>query len=179
MTLTRATLLDGDAILPLDDAKAHLRVLHDDEDDLIASLRDAAISHVERTSGVALAPSGWLWTMPRFPAWIELPMSPATELGNVTYLDSAGATQSYTGARLVGNVVYPAAGGVFPIAYMQASVSFTAGLTSPDKAPDLLAAVKIFLTHLYENRGATSDRPVSEIPLGVDALIQTYRQVLV
>jgi uncharacterized phiE125 gp8 family phage protein len=180
MGLTRVDALDGETILPLADAKLHLRVTHDDEDDLIASLRNAAVGHVERVSGVALAPGEWLWTMTRFPPWVDLPMQPVSALGDVTYLDSVGATQTYDDARLVGNAVYPAAEGVFPAAYAQASIAFTAGLTSPDDAPELIAAAKLLLGHLYENREAVNIGNITtELPFGVLALIDTYRKVLV
>lgn len=61
MTLTRLTAIDGDTILPLVDAKLHLRVTHDEEDTLIASLRNAACEYVERVSGVALAEAEYRW----------------------------------------------------------------------------------------------------------------------
>lgn len=179
MTLTRLTPINGDAILSLADAKAHLRVLHDDEDTLISALRDAAISHVERVSGVVLASADFRWTQRSFPARVDLPISPVTALGDVEYLDADGATQVYVDARLVDASVYPAAGGYWPIAYGSASITFTAGLASADSAPELLAAVKLMLGHLYNNREAVTAENMTELPLAVDALIQTHRSVLV
>lgn len=180
MPLTRITPLDGDTILPLADAKAHLRVTHDDEDALISSLRDAAVGHVERVSGIALAEGDWLWSMRRFPARVDLPMGPVSALGDVSYLDSEGAEQTYADARLVGSSVFPAVNGSWPTAYEQASVEFTAGLASADEAPELVAAAKLLLGHLYENREAVNVGNITtELPLGVQALIDTYRAVLV
>ena len=76
--LTRVTPLDGESILPLADAKAHLRVLHDDEDTMIGQLRDAAISHVERVSGVALAEGDWRWSRSIFTTPVALPIGPVS-----------------------------------------------------------------------------------------------------
>jgi uncharacterized phiE125 gp8 family phage protein len=178
--LTRLTALDGDAILPLADAKLHLRVTHTDEDSLIGSLRDAAIAHVERVSGVALAEADYRWTMRAFPTRVDLPMRPVTELGDVTYHDEDGTATTYADARLVENSVYASLTEGWPYANGYAAVEFTAGLTSPDDEPDLLAAVKLLLAHLYENRGAVSVGDIAtELPLGVAALIGTHSAVLV
>lgn len=180
MTLTRVTPLDGEAILPLADAKLHLRVTHDEEDSLIEALRDAAVSHVERVSGIALAPGDWRWTLSRFPSRIELPIAPVTAVDGVTYLDADGASQTYTDARLVDGAVYPAAGGSWPYAYDGVTVEFTAGLSDPGEAPELTAAAKLMLGHLYAHREAVQvGQTPTELPLGVQALIDTYRKVLV
>lgn len=177
--LTRVTPLDGEAILPLADAKAHLRVLHDDEDALIEQLRDAAISHVERVAGVALSEGDWRWARSFFTTPVDLSIGPVLALGEVAYTDGDGEAATYTGARLVGNAAHPAWGESWPSAYGYAAVTFTAGLASPDDAPELIAAVKLMLGHLYANREAVSDKAMQEVPLAVDALIQTHRKVLV
>jgi uncharacterized phiE125 gp8 family phage protein len=177
MPLARLTALDGEAILPLADAKAHLRVTHSDENALIGSLRDAAIAHVERVSGVALAETEYRWTLRSFPTRIDLPMRPVTELGEVAYHDDDGEAATYNGARLIEGSVYASLDEAFPYANDYAAITFTAGLATPD--PDLLAAVKLMLTHLYENRAAAAEKPLTDIPLGVMALIDTHRQIVV
>ena len=181
MSLTRVTPLDGDSIIPLADAKLHLRVTHDEEDSLIETLRDAAVSHVERASGVALSSGTWRWPLSRFPSRIELPIAPVTVVDGVTYLDAEGASQTYAGARLIGGCVYPAAGGSWPYAYNGVTVEFTAGLSDPGEAPELIAAAKLMLGHLYSNReAANAGNMISrEVPLGVRSLIGTYLAVMV
>jgi uncharacterized phiE125 gp8 family phage protein len=180
MPLTRLTAIAGETILPLAQAKLHVRVTHDHEDGLIGSLRDAAISQVERVSGVALAESDWRWSTRAFCSRIDLPMEPATEVSEVTYHDEDGEAATYTGARLVDGSVYPAVGESWPSANGYAAVEFTAGLASPDDAPELLAAVKLLLAHFYENRGAVSvGDSATELPLGVRALIDTHLSILV
>lgn len=179
-TLTRVSALDGDAILTLAECKSHLRVTHSNEDTLITSLRNSAIGHVERVSGVALASGTWRWTMPRIPARIDLPMGPVTAIGDITYTDSNEAAATYSTGRLVYGSVHPALGDSWPVAnYGDVAIEFTAGLASATDAPELLAAVKLLLTHLYENRSATENGNVipREVPFGVDALIDDYRKV--
>ena len=179
-TLTRLSPVDGDTILPLASAKSHLRVLHNDEDADIASMRDEAIDHVERESGVALTPTQYRWVMPSFPSRIYLPIAPVTAVIAASYYDGDGVEQIYAGARLVGGSVIPAINGRWPTAYDYAAVEFTAGLSSPSAAPALLSAVKLMLGHLYEQRGGVNvGNIVTEVPLGVQALIDDYRAVLV
>lgn len=62
--LLRAELLvpPGDAVVTLSEAKDHLRVLHDDEDALIASLIETATAYLDGLDGVlgrALGPQTW------------------------------------------------------------------------------------------------------------------------
>lgn len=179
--LTRLTPLDGEAILPLEDAKASQRILHTAEDALLASFRDAAVSQVERASGVVLAEAQFLWTLPRFCARIDLPMRPVVSVDGVVYGSADGVEQAYSGARLVGGSVYPAAGGSWPAAYDYATVTFTAGMASPDLAPELIQAAKLLFGHFNVNREAVTVGPsqVNELPMAVDFLIGSHRQVMV
>jgi uncharacterized phiE125 gp8 family phage protein len=177
MSLIRLTPIDGEAILPIADCKEHLKVTHSIEDALIGSLRNAAIGYVEKTSGVALAAASFRWSMRDFPLRVTVPVRPVTALTSVTYYDAAGVVQTYSDARLIDGAVLAAAASTWPRAY-GAAVEFTAGLTSPDDAPDLIAAVKLMLTHLYQNRGAAQVTEVYEVPLGVNALIRPSRRRL-
>lgn len=138
--LRRLTQFNGEAVLPLADAKAHLRVLHDDEDGLIGSLRDAAVSHVEKSLGTAFGMASFEWVGGK-PAigWPVAPVSSEVEGDGVTTL--------------------------------------TAGYANPPA--DLLAAVKLMLGHLYAHREAATMDSVTELPLGVDALLHPYRRVMV
>lgn len=177
MRLSRLAPIDGETILPLADAKMHLRVTHDDEEALIASLRDAACEHVERVSGVALASADYRWEGSSFAQLSVLPLRPVTALIEAQYLDADGATQTYDGARLIGGAVYPAVNETWPVASGLASITFAAGDDCP---PDLLAAVKLLLGHFYANRETVVIGSISsELPMSVAALIETHRKVLV
>lgn len=178
MSLARLTSLDGEAILPIVEAKEHLRILNSAEDDTIAALRDAAVGHIERVSGIAMAPTEYRWTLRNFPTRIDLPILPVTELGDVNYLDSDGAEQPYADARLVGSAVYAAAGGSWPTAYGYAAVTFTAGLAIPTEAPELLTAAKLYL-EVLNDRGRSPVEVLKARERAVEALIDTYRAILV
>lgn len=176
MPLTRLTPLEGDAILSLEDAKEHLRV-DGDEDAVIAMYRDAAIAHIERISGVILAPAEFRWTVTALIGAIDLPIRPVTDILEIEHYDSNGALVAYDGGRLMEGQVIPAAGTGWPVAHGFASIRFAAGLATPAIAPDLLAAVKLMLGHFYANREAVSGT-MHQVPLGVAALVHPYQAAL-
>ena len=179
ITLRRLDPIDGEAILPLDDAKAHLRFLHDDEDADIQQKRNEAIAFVERGCGIPFLTTQYRWTMSRFCGRVELPMQPVASIDSVAYLDSLGVEQAYTNARLIEGAVFPAVSGSWPTAYDYASITFTAGPASDDDRATMLSAVKLMLGHLVKNREAVSvgmTRP-SELPLAVSSLIGQVRRI--
>lgn len=175
-TLQRIEAVDGEAILPLADLKAHLRVTSDSEDALIASLRNAAISHVERITSYSLAPADYRLTLQEFPAYFDLPMRPVIDVAEVAYHDADGTAALYADYRLVGGLAYPAIDGEWPTATGGVEVTFTAGLADPNEAPDLIAAVMLLVGHWYLNREAVNvGGTVTEMPLAVRSLTENYR----
>ena len=69
----------GEGMVSLGGMKAHLRVLHDDDDDLIGIYRDAAVDMVERYCGIALGPkTRVVWRGERLSSPIELGVWPVT-----------------------------------------------------------------------------------------------------
>lgn len=85
----------------LAEAKAHLRVDIDDDDDLITSLISAATGHVESATARALVSRTLDYYMPAFPSGckaqvIVLPASPLVSVTSLTYTDSAATTHTWT-----------------------------------------------------------------------------------
>lgn len=79
--LLRAELLvpPGDAVVTLGEAKDHLRVLHDDEDALIASLIETATAYLDGLDGVlgrALGPQTWRAVFSEGSCTDRLPIGP-------------------------------------------------------------------------------------------------------
>lgn len=131
----------------LDEAKAHLRVVHSFDDQLISSLITSAREVVELNTGRALAEAGYLWASDsgRFP--VELPLWPIETLSAVTYADDAG-------------VRHPITDYVFDV--NRSVLAFTAGTdrrslnveftTSPAVVPEALkSAIKLRVQAEYES----------------------------
>lgn len=174
----------------IDEAKAHLRVDHADEDALIHGLIRAAREYVENVTARTLITTTYDLSLPAFPScgYIEFPRSPVQSVTSVTYRDSAGASTTWgtsnylvDTAGLVGRLV-PAYGVSWPsfTAYPvnPVTVRFVAGYGAAGDVPEQLRqAMLLYLTHLYENRSATggASNAVREIDLGVRALLAQYR----
>ncbi|WP_375290403.1 head-tail connector protein [Qipengyuania sp.] len=177
MRLSRLSNFDGEAVLSLADAKAHLRVLHAEEDALIGALRDAAVQYVERASGIVLAPAEFRWEAPGFARADYFPVRPVTELLSVSYTDGAGDPVDYEGAVVVMERLRPAPGMAWPVAGT-VSIEFVAG--DDMVPPDLQVAVKLMLAHLFENRSAVTTGPTpTELPMAVNALIDQHRWIMI
>jgi len=168
-----------------DEAKRHCRVLHDDENDLIDGLIVAAREWVENFTGHTLVQREVTQRLscfrhPRLFAWPIADDATVT----ATYVDSDGATQPLTGARLIfGNgwaELATAFGSAWPTSYGPATVSVEAGYATADDVPQSMKqAILLLVGHWYANREAVSDKAMTEVPFAVEALCQPYRMVLI
>ncbi len=179
---TTGAPLDGDTVLPLADAKAHLRVLNGDEDALIAALRDAAIDWVERYCAISLSARAFTYSGDGFPTRFRLPYAPATDVTAISTFDTSGAAVALDPAdwQFRAGHLYPAIGSSWPTVLNGAgsvTVTFTAGYASAaDIPPAILSAVKLLTGHLFKQREATiSGQVVTEVPFGVTALLAAFR----
>ncbi len=176
-------------VVSLEEAKAHLRVDHDDDNDYIESLVAVATVTID-------GPTGWLgrclveqtleWRGPGFgPCDGRLPYPPVAEIESVKYDDGAGIEQTVPGAdyRLVGQPSQPRLvlgfGASWPSARCQEEavrVRYTAGYGDPEDVPaPIKHAILMMVSELYENREAATDAPRTELPFAVTALLSTFR----
>lgn len=185
-TLSPVAMEDGygEAILPLADAKAHLRVEDDDsEDDLIAALRDASIDMVQQYTSLRLGRTeGIVATFEGFGRCMRMGVGPAStvEVTGVSYIDSAGAQVDLVAGEGwqvgVGGALLPAFGATWPMTGGKVIVTFSAGYEPGSCPPSLVSAAKLMLGHLYANREAVVSSGASgELPLGVTTLCNLYR----
>jgi uncharacterized phiE125 gp8 family phage protein len=170
--------------LSLDELKAHLRVLSDDEDAAVLQYGEAARRAVEARGGLALVAQGWRLVLDRLPNGVlTLPRAPVFSIDAVTLIDKTGAAsvippEHYdyeTGAmgRIVARGLWPQSarliGGV--------RIDFTAGWADASEVPsELKLAVKMLAAHFFENREGAAAERVFAVPQAVDALIAPYRQ---
>lgn len=152
---------------------------------LIEAQIAAARGYVETATGRALVTQT---LEARWDGWapvLSLPRAPVQSVTSVTYVDAAGATitlppEAYR-ADLASDPprLTPAYGASWPAARCVTgaiTVRFVAGygLGAAVPAP-LRAAMLLMITHLYETRGAATERALAEVPLGVTALLAPYR----
>lgn len=172
----------------LAEAKSQCRVRHDDEDEFLEGLIRSATTYVEATLSQTIAVRTYELSLDEFTDAIELLRGPATAVTWVRYVDEDGETATvsaddYT-VDLISNRqwVVVNSGVSWPStldAINAVTVRYTAGY---DEVPDdLKHAILLLIGHWYANREAANvgNTIPREIPLAVDALLQSYRFILV
>ncbi|MBS0536881.1 MAG: phage head-tail connector protein [Proteobacteria bacterium] len=173
--------------LSLAEAKAFLRVEHDDDDDVIASLITAARIHVEGQTRRALITQNWRLTRDAWPADGRLSVTPAplqalTAVrvydagGNAASLDLQSFVVDTAGAAIAfapWAMTQPGRGA----AGIELDVTVGYGAAASDVPEALRQAARLLLAHWYENRGLATLGTVTVLPTTVAALLAPYRML--
>lgn len=175
--------------IPLADAKAWLRIEHDDDDASIASLLDACTLHLEAVAGIRLITQSWRQYADAMPhcGTLRLEAGPVRQVTAMRWFDANGdgvevpaesiiLDKAGTPPRLrvLENIdPAPAINGI----EIDLLVGF--GDTGNEVPDNLKRALLLLLAHAYEFRGAVaaSAQPASE-PHGFRTLLAPYRRVL-
>jgi uncharacterized phiE125 gp8 family phage protein len=169
-------------IVSLADAKAHLRVRHNDEDDLISAYIDAATATID-------GPDGWLGRAVSvqvieqrfdcFAAGVCLLYPPIIEIVSVKYLDSNGALQTLATDQyeLIDRDVVPVVGASWPSALARRDsvrVQYRAGYASVPKPIQM--AILLMVGDLYACRETVGSN-LGSIPMSttVESLLSPFR----
>lgn len=181
-----------DEVVTLEEAKAHLRVDTDDDDDLIEALISAAIAYVEKTNSIALTSQEWDLFLDAFPDGeeIEIPLPPLIEVDGVFYQDNAGSEQEWSADNyVVDNAASPGRlkllNGGWPSARDAANairIRFRAGYVevgSSPEAPAVPAPIKqgilLLIGTMYENRETiVIGQTAVELPWAAQQLLKPY-----
>lgn len=158
-------LIAAPAVAPvlLADAKTHLRVDHDDENDVITAQIDAAVAQVEAFTRLRLITQTVRFYLQAFPAVIAIPVWPVQAIVKIDYVDATGATvtlaaEDYTLIRGVKpRMIGPAYAKVWPSTrshWNAVAVDVRCGFgdAGADVPADIRNAIKMVLASRYENR---------------------------
>lgn len=171
------------------EAKAHLRVDGEAEDQLIASLILTARLHIEAALGLALITQGWRWSLDRWPDGreIALPLRPLQALEEVRVIAANGDATVIAPSQYLVDVgsVPPrlvrrdalaqpgqVAGGI--------EIDFTAGYgDEADTVPaPIRQAMLLLVAHWHEHRDPIEvGSPDTGVPTTVSELLMPYRVV--
>lgn len=178
-------------LVSLADAKAQLRVDHDDEDTLIAGLVAAAEGHLDGADGVlrrALVTQTWEESFPHFAYSMFLKLGPVQSITSVKYYDADNAEQTVSASvynlyETPGKAyVQQASGQSWPAqTYSRddaVTIRYVCGYGAAADVPDAIVhAAKLLLSHYYEHRTAVTAGAIPAVlPLGVAALTAPYRR---
>ncbi|MFZ0267768.1 head-tail connector protein [Caulobacter sp.] len=164
-------------LVTLDQAKAHLNVLHDEDDQKIEDLIEACVDQLDGYSGetgLTLVEQTWELHLTRFPAGrvLALPLQPLISVESITFKDPDGVTQTFnldqvtvrpglkaditlkSGASWAATACDPRA----------VTITFKAGYGAPADAPAAYRlAVLVMLTANYHSpEGAVSMPPAAQ-----------------
>jgi uncharacterized phiE125 gp8 family phage protein len=181
-------LLTPPAIEPLTlaEAKAHLRVEHNDEDILIGALIKAARIHVEAATRRALITQRWRIIRDCWPPDGRLTVAPAPlkQLVAARVYKSDGTTQALDLAAFIVDkaaaVVTLTPGAVVVPGRIAAGIEIDVDAGYGDAAAEvpepLRQAIRLLVTHWYENRGiVAATGETAARPASITALIAPYR----
>ena len=182
--LTLTTPPMGEPLL-LPDVKLFLRIDHDADDTLIASMIRTARSFVERRLDIALLRQNWtvsLDCVPTGPITIRPGKVDAIQTATVTYGDDEPRLLEAEQLRLVRSVpaklvfdldLAHGEGGITSI-----DVTFSTGWTTIDDVPeDLRHAVMLLVAHYYEERELFAAGRYVPVPHGLQTHIEAFREV--
>lgn len=188
------TLVTGPALEPvtLAEAKAHCRVDDTADDALIDGLRVTARQHVEAFTGRALITQTWDLKLAGFPCGeFAIPRAPAISVDAITYIDTAGETQTWATENYVTDLpegphaapgrIAPAYGISYPSVQCvlnAVTVRFTAGYgPNTYNVPEAIrAAIKLMTAHLYEQRQPVNvGNIVTPIPMSIETLLWPFK----
>jgi len=177
--------------LSVTEAKAHLRVDHTSDDDLITSLISAARHHAEAFLNRALITQAWERVLDRFPCSSDRPIelrAPLQSVTSVTYTDSDGQSQTWASSNYIVDTdskpgrLLPAYTVAWPTTrdvINAVRVRFVAGYGANGSAvpQDIRLGMLLLVGHLYEHREAVTPTAMATLPMGVEALWWPHRVV--
>lgn len=182
------TITAGPSTEPLTtaEAKTHLRVDTDDDNDYIDSLVKAARRWVEQVTWRQLITATYVLRLDRFcGSVIYIPRPPLKTFTSFQYLDLDGVLQTWSSGNYEVDL-YSSPGRVRPIAtgywptvgnYYQNAITITydAGYGAASAVPDdIKHAMRLMVGHWYRQREAVGAN-MAEVPLAVHHLIAPYR----
>jgi uncharacterized phiE125 gp8 family phage protein len=182
----------------LAEIKAHCRVTHDDDDTYLLGLVSACREYAETLTRRSFVATTWNLTLDDWPCVREgnfgrtidaiiLPRSPVASVTSIAYVDTAEATQTLAATVYeLSNTTEPA---IIRLKYGQSwpsvlghpeciTVTFVAGYGAFGDVPEIAkAAIKLHVSHLYENREAATPASVGDrtFSVGYDALINALK----
>jgi uncharacterized phiE125 gp8 family phage protein len=170
--------------LTLEQAKLHLRVTDDSEDDAINDLIKRARLHVQREMGRSIMSCTWKLTLDWFPSVVFLRFPPVTAVSSVTYYDTSGTVTTLSTDDYIYDLqsemarVTPAYGKTWPATQSRiaaVTVNYTAGYASASAVPEPIKhAMLLLINHWYEMRSAVTQGNSKPTDLAVESLLAPY-----
>lgn len=172
--------------ITLAQAKAHLRVTGNAEDELISSLIVAARDLCESETGRALMSQTWELSQDNFCNEMKLGRAPVSSVTSIKYSDANGAEQTLASTEYVldnasnsMSRVVIAPNKSWPQVYNginNVRVRYVAGYANADAVPEALKQwMKLQISHWFRNRESVNVGNITSKMDFVDNLLNAYR----
>lgn len=181
-------LTDSNApVISLYEAKEHLRIDTDYDDNTVLGLIGAAKEYIEDYLHTALTTQQWVLVMDSFQPVVKVYKAPILSIDSITYRNMTGEErileQSYYTVNISAqpavitqnNGNYRYYSDLYPTGGVR--IHFTAGYDNPSSIPQpIILAMKMLVAQWYENREpVTTGGSVNALPFAVEALLRPYR----
>jgi uncharacterized phiE125 gp8 family phage protein len=176
----------------LNEVKKQCRVEldYDYEDEVLTSLVRVAREMAENYTRRAFITQSWTLTLDCWPGRVvTVPIPPLQEVTAVKYIDSAGTEQTMVEGTdydvdllSTPGRIYPSYSKTWPTLRAHenvVTVEFTAGYgdAASDVPEPIVQAMKLMITHWYENRGVMVPNMIHEMPMAANYLLFPYRDL--
>lgn len=193
LMVLRPVLVTPPAAAPvtLSEFKQHARVDFDDDDALLQSYLDAAVSFLDAHTGVlgrAMITQTWSVSASALQEPIfRLPVGDLQAIISVTYYDAAGDAQTLAGSTYrsgqdyAGPYIRRATQSSWPSSFDDrddaVTITWTCGYgnTADDVPRAIRQAIMMMASHWYEHRETVSDVRLMEVPMAVTSLTEAFR----
>lgn len=153
-------------VVSLDQVKEQLRILHDDEDNLLKGYIETATSIFSWLTGITIYRTVYALPLDRFyTRIIELPLaSPLISVGSITYKNSDGVTTTLSSSLYAVDTAYGRISPAYnedwptftPWPLSAIRIEYTAGRpTTEDPPPGARECIAQLVGGIYENREST------------------------
>lgn len=177
------TYTDATRVVSLGDIKEQLAIDGTDLDTYVGTLIEAATVYCQKATHLKFLTATCIDYLDSFPNVIRPRWSPLSSVTSITYVDTAGTTQTWSDTEYdvdtdptPGRIV-PAYGEDYPTIrsdpMLAVTVTYVAGYgTAASDIPETLThAVKMLVTEWFYRRGEVSEANLPSIPPAVDALL--------
>lgn len=166
----------------LTEAKAQTHVESSDDDTYLNVLISAARAHVESVCGIAVITQTRTAKCDSFDDFASVPLAPIASVTSITYLDTAGATQTLSTsvyevrADGLSASIALKSGQSWPTIQTGSRITVTAVCGAATAPAEIKQAMLLIIAHWFMNREAVGRNDIAPMPLAVDALLANWRR---
>lgn len=170
-----------DDVISIAELKSHLRVDVSDDDSLIASFRNAAVSWVQEITNRVIGDVDCIIYIDSFKP-VTLDVGPVNSISSIQYIDTGGDVQTLSSSLYFVDIAgsharvrFHDVPDLYDYALNRVIINCNVGHAENNVPAPMVHAIRLLTAHMYENRAAAEIRSVNEIPFGIHSLLSPFR----